>query len=362
MLYFCLKNNGMNPDERIDAFVGLGKVLKKFTGGDRMGDPSLIRLEEAVQDAYAANPWFIPEFIETTLQYWSVNLERESLERWLSPYSERISSYARQKNVAVIMAGNIPLVGFHDFLSVLASGNQFTGRLSSDDRYLLPALAEILLQQDPGWKDLISFSGGKMTGFDAVIATGSNNSFNYFDYYFSKYPHIIRRNRNGIAVLTGKENDKELAGLAEDIFLYFGMGCRNVSKLYLPSGYDFDPLFRSFRKYNHFFNHHKWRNNYDYYKSVFLLNGIPTIDNGFVLLTMNPEIASPPANLYYEFYDGKEELADRLFQKKEEFQVMVSAGEFSLPSCTPGRAQLPVLNDYADGIDTMEFLLDLRDG
>jgi len=350
----------MNPEERIEAFVNLGKVLQRFIVGDRNSDPSLIWLDEAVQMTFSTNPWFIPDFIEFALRYWSATLEREQLEQWLKPYSGKFPATEGQHNVAVIMAGNIPIVGFHDFISVLLSGNRFTGKLSSDDRFLLPALAKILIQQNPGWTDRITFTQEKLTGFDAVIATGSNNSFNYFEYYFSKYPHIIRKNRNGIAILTGNESEEELDGLTDDIFLYFGMGCRSVSKLYLPAGYDFTPLFSSFNRFEHFYMHHKWRNNYDYYKSVFLLNGISMQDNGFILLTDHKEIASPPANLYYEFYSKKEELINELVQRKEDIQVIVSASEIPVSFCYPGRTQLPGLADYADGMDTMQFLLDLH--
>jgi hypothetical protein len=252
------------------------------------------------------------------------------------------------------------LVGFHDFLSVLLSGNRFTGRLSSDDTGLLPALAQVLVHFNSEWEGRIMFTKERLTGFDAVIATGSNNSAHYFNYYFSKVPHIIRKNRNGIAILIGEENEKELAGLTDDIFLYFGLGCRSVSKLYFPVGYEPGPLFNAFRRYISFSRHHKWMNNHDYYRSVFLLNQVPALDNGFVLLTENKAIASPPAVIYYEYYLNPDDLMNQLSLQKDEIQVTVCKKEIPFSYCQPGHAQAPGLSDYADGIDTMQFLLSLH--
>jgi hypothetical protein len=242
----------------------------------------------------------------------------------------------------------------------LISGNRFIGRLSSDDTELLPALAKILVHFAQGWEDRIAFTKERITGFDAVIATGSNNSSHYFSYYFSKVPNIIRSNRNGIAIITGEEDEHELSGLADDIFLYFGLGCRNVSKLYFPSGYDVEALFRAFGRYNYLAAHHKWMNNHDYYRSVFLLNQIPALDNGFVLLTENEAIASPPAVIYYEYYGDLDELLKKLLRKTSEIQVAVCKKEIPILSCLPGNAQAPGLSDYADGVDTLQFLLSLH--
>jgi hypothetical protein len=351
----------MEWNGRIESFVFLGSFLRDFLDEQgRKEDHLFSGLDDAIRQAGVLNPWFTRESVEHALQTWSINLRKKELEKWLEPYASKLKGHAPGRNVAVIMAGNIPLVGFHDFLSILLSGNRFTGRLSSDDTELLPALARILVHFNSGWEDNITFTKERLTGFDAVIATGSNNSAHYFNYYFSRVPHIIRKNRNGIAIITGDENDKELTGLADDIFLYFGLGCRNVSKLYFPAGYNVEPLFNAFRRYLYFSMHHKWMNNHDYYRSVFLLNQISALDNGFVLLTENKAIASPPAVLYYEYYTNMEDLLDELSIQKDEIQVAVCKKDIPLSFCQPGQTQVPGLSDYADGIDTMQFLLGLQ--
>jgi hypothetical protein len=350
----------MEWNSRIESFISLGNFLRAFLDEkDRREDPLFSGLDDSIRQAGVLNPWFTRESVENALRAWAVYLRKEELDKWLEPYVSQLNGHASGRNVAVIMAGNIPLVGFHDFLSVLLSGNRFIGRLSSDDTELLPALARILVHFNSGWENSIMFTKERLTGFDAVIATGSNNSAHYFNYYFSKVPHIIRKNRNGIAIITGDENDQELAGLADDIFLYFGLGCRNVSRLYFPAGYDVEPLFNAFRRYINFSLHHKWMNNHDYYRSVFLLNKTPAMDNGFMLLTENNAIASPPAVLYYGYYTNMEELLGELSMQKDEIQVAVCKKEIPLSSCRPGQAQSPGLSDYADGIDTMQFLLGL---
>jgi len=351
----------MEWNGRIESFVFLGNFLRDFLDEKgRREDPLFSELEVAVRQAGVMNQWFVRESVEQALRAWSLNLRKEELERWLEPYASQLIDHAPDRNVAVIMAGNIPLVGFHDFLSILLSGNRFTGRLSSDDTELLPALARILVHYNSEWEGRITFTKERLTGFDAVIATGSNNSAYYFNYYFSKVPHIIRKNRNGIAILTGDEDEQELSGLADDIFLYFGLGCRNVSKLYFPAGYDVEPLFNAFQRYINFSTHHKWMNNHDYYRSVFYLNQIPAQDNGFVLLTENKAIASPPAVIYYEYYANPDDLSDQLSLQKDEIQVTVCKNDIHLSSCLPGHAQAPGLSDYADGVDTMQFLLGLH--
>jgi hypothetical protein len=348
----------MNLKTRIASFVSLGSFLKDFLEDkNKCDDPLLIELEEAITQSGIMNQWFTRESVENALKAWANILTEEELVKLLKPYGEELKITRIPENVAVIMAGNIPLVGFHDFLCVLISGNHFIGRLSSDDTELLPALARILIHINPEWEGRIRFTKERLTGFDAVIATGSNNSSNYFNYYFSKVPNIIRKNRNGIAILTGEEDEADLAGLADDIFLYFGLGCRNVSKLYFPVGYDVQPLFTAFRRYINYGTHHKWINNHDYYRSIFLLNQVPALDNGFVLLTENKAIASPPAVLYYEYYFDFDGLVKQLSHQLDEIQVVVSKRTIPLPSCLPGQAQFPGLSDYADGVDTMEFLV-----
>ena len=352
---FAQKITNMELNRKIESFVLLGEFLTEFLESkNRQEDPRYSQLEDAVELSGKKNGWFTRESVEYALSSWSELLIKDKLEKWLSSYSIQ-DSPDPVKNVAVIMAGNIPLVGFHDFITVLMSGHHFVGRLSSDDTELLPAIAKILMSNDLEWEGRISFTQEQLKEFDAVIATGSNNSSHYFNYYFSKVPNIIRKNRNGVAILTGKENEQELSGLADDVFLYYGLGCRNVSKLYFPEGYDVAPLFKAFERYRHFAAHHKWMNNHDYYRSIFLLNQIPSLDNGFVLMTENELIGSPPAVLYYEYYSDLDNLTSKLSLQQNEIQITVCTEEIHVYSCLPGMAQKPGLNEYADGIDSMAF-------
>jgi hypothetical protein len=360
-LNFAKKMIRMDLKDRISSFVFLGKFLSDFLDGKgRREDPLFSELEDAIVQAGLKNQWFTRDSVENALRNWSFNLRKEELEKWLKPYASQLKENIHNRNVAVIMAGNVPLVGFHDFLSVLLSGNCFMGRLSSEDTELLPALARVLVHLNSTWEEKITFTKERLTGFDAVIATGSNNSAHYFNYYFSKVPHIIRKNRNAIAILTGDEDEQELSGLADDIFLYFGLGCRSISKIYFPAGYDIAPLFKAFQRYINFSMHHKWMNNHDYYRSIFLLNQVPAMDNGFILLTENTAIASPPAVVYYEPYKILDELTGQLTGQSDELQVTVCKRKVPLTSCRPGQAQSPGLSDYADGVDTMQFLLYLN--
>ena len=257
------------------------------------------------------------------------------------------------------MAGNIPLVGFHDFLCVLISGNKFLGKLSQNDPYLLPALSQILIEIDNRYQDYISFTTDRISGFDAVIATGSNNTARYFEYYFGKYPNIIRKNRNSIAVLSGNETKEELALLAEDMFLYFGLGCRNVSKIFVPTGYNFFLLTEACKQFAGFLNNNKFRNNYDYYKTIFLMNNQAFIDGGFYLLQENQLLHNPVSVFHYEYYPDRSHFIDFITENKENLQCIV-ANIPDLPEAIPfGSAQKPGLGDYADNIDTIEFLLKL---
>jgi hypothetical protein len=257
------------------------------------------------------------------------------------------------------MAGNIPMAGFHDLFCILLAGHRFLGKLSSEDTWLLPAVAEILFFVNPGFKNLISFTKEKLSGFDAVIATGSNNSYRYFEYYFGKYPHILRKNRNGIAILTGNETSDDLSALVDDIFLYFGKGCRSVSKIYIPEDFRLESLSLPFQKYQHIINHHKYLNNYNYHKAIFLLEKIPFIDLGNSLLTKNAGAASPVSVIYYEHYQDSILLIDKLKDFEDQLQCVVSIDKDVTGSVRPGRSQFPSLSDWADGIDTMDFLLNL---
>jgi hypothetical protein len=252
------------------------------------------------------------------------------------------------------MAGNVPLVGFHDFLSVLITGNNVLAKLSSNDTQLLPFLANYLISIEPEFKDCISFSEKKLTNFDAVIATGSNNTARYFDYYFGKYPHIIRKNRNSVAILTGNETPQQLEALANDVFRYFGLGCRNVSKIFIPENYDFDTFFNGMFSWKELINNNKYIDNYDYNKAVYLMSKMNLLDNEFLLLKHDEEYASPISVVFYEFYKDLDKLNNKLSEESEHIQCIIS--EEHIPF---GTAQTPNLWDYADGVDTVAFLLKL---
>ncbi len=356
------KNTGMDLSVRIDAFSQLGKILASYTyQPERKQEGSAIELilDPAFGKAMQYNAWFTPDNLNLAVASIASLLEKPVLEKWLQHY--RFPGKENERTIAVIMAGNIPLVGFHDFLCTLISGNRFLGKLSSDDPYLLPALAALLCNIEPGFSNRVAFTDEILKSFDAVIATGSNNSAEYFRYYFSKYPHIIRKNRNGIAILTGKETPEEISILANDVFFYFGLGCRNVSKFFLPEGYDLKILADAFSRFSPLFNHHKYYNNYIYQKSILQMNGLPFYDTGFLILRENLSIASPIAVIHYEYYQEMEKLLADLISHESEIQCVISSIEVPLRWSRPGEAQHPAPSDYADGVDTLQFLLSFSD-
>jgi len=313
-------------------------------------------LQNASRKASVANPWFTTENIRFAFRAWASELTPDNLGRWSSIYQDRLADVSA-RNIAVIMAGNIPLVGMHDFLSVLLCGHKFLGKLSQDDKFLLPAVAGVLCLIEPGFSEMIQFTESRIQGYDAVIATGSNNTARYFEYYFSDKPHIIRKNRNGTAILTGNENDGDLENLADDICLYFGLGCRNVSKIYLPDGFDPARILAACQKYaGQLGDHFRYSNNYIYQKTILQMNLIPYFDNGFLLLREQTAYASPVSVVHYEFYHNTEELEVKLHEDTQLIQCIVSdlPGTGYLPF---GSTQHPGLWDYADGVDTMQFLL-----
>ncbi len=343
------------------AFARLGGFLndylqKSYSVNDLIKEDDYNMFGQSCQKAFQANPWFIDESINYALQQWAQILSQENIEKWLKKYQEPKDDQQPQV-IGVVLAGNLPLVGFHDFVSVLVSGNKFLGKLSSSDQFLLPAIARILIKIEPEFAERIQFTEDQLTGFDAIIATGSNNSARYFESYFAKYPHIIRKNRNGVAVLTGAETNLDL--LAEDILRYFGLGCRNVSKLFVPVNYNFSPLLESMTNFEFVANHNKYRNNYDYNKSILLVNRVPHLDNGFVLLKEDTSIASPISVIHYEYYQDLNELRKQLAADKDLVQCVVSEENINEESVLLGQSQNPNLWDYADGIDTIEFLLSL---
>ena len=334
----------MNLQARIQAFTHLGEYLKTEIH------------QEAAEQLYSAqvhNPWFTKENIDKALNAWHEQLKVDMLSAWLSPY--KLTEPTSAKKVLIIMAGNIPLVGFHDFLTVLISGHKVVVKMSSADNVLLRVLIDKLISISPEFKERISFiEEVKNRKFDAVITTGSDNSAQYFEYYFKGAKKIIRKNRRSVAVLDGTESAMELQGLANDVFAYFGLGCRNVSKLFLPKGFDLDNLFKAFYPYSDVVNHKKYGNNYDYNKAIFLMGSNDLIENGFLLMKEDKSLLSPVAMLYYEYYNDMHTVEQFVKENAEQLQCVVSKKDIPF-----GNTQQPNLWDYADGVDTVEFLREL---
>lgn len=300
--------------------------------------------------AFAHNGWFTPEFIDLSVKNIAEQfLQENKLTEWINHYS--LDDNIVPKNAGIVMAGNIPLVGFHDFLSVFVSGHIQTIKLSAKDDVLLKHLVKIMCKLEPMVQDYVSFAP-MLKGCDAYIATGSNNSARYFDYYFSKYPSIIRKNRTSVAILKGDELNDQLEKLSDDIHTFFGLGCRNVTKIFVPRQYDFVPLLESFHQYKYFADHHKYKNNYDYNLSIQIMNNRFYMTNGSTLLVESESNFSPISQLNYSFYDEIESITNTFKENKE---IQCIAGS-DMPF---GKAQYPGLTDYADGVDTMEFLLTL---
>lgn len=340
--------------QTIKAFVKLGNYLTIFCEKCyHNADDVDADFNETVSRAGQMNGWFTKENILFAMQQWGALLTEKNITAWLSNYP--IEKNDHPKTVGIVMAGNIPLVGFHDFLCVLLSGNKVLAKLSSNDKVLLPFLSQFLIQEEPSLAERIQFVEGRMEGFDAVIATGSNNTSRYFEYYFGKKPNIIRKNRNSVAILTGNETEKELTALGEDIFRYYGLGCRNVSKIFVPKGYDFEPFFKAVFAYKGIVDQHKYANNYDYNKAVYLMSSFKILDNGFLILKEEDGYSSPISVLFYSFYDSEEALRKELKKQEDQIQCMVSGKD----GVGFGETQKPSLYDYADGVDTMEFLLKL---
>lgn len=306
-----------------------------------------------IDSALNHNAWFQPEEVKRSLSSLQEMLQPEALEKWF----EQIIVTESPKKIGMILAGNIPMVGFHDILSVLATGNIAVIKLSSSDSKLLPVLLKQLISFEPALAERIIFAE-RLKDFDAIIATGSNNSSRYFDYYFGKVPNIIRKNRNSIAVLDGKESTEEIALLGHDIFDYFGLGCRNVSKVYLPEGYEIKNFFEPLETFQPVINHFKYNNNYDYNKSIYLVNGEPHFDNGFLLLKEDQGLSSPLAVLFFEYYKNLEELNHTLEAMQDQIQCIVSHTDLKMKSdvVSFGQSQHPQLWDYADNVNTVTFL------
>ena len=353
----------MSESDKKKAFIELGKFLSQFSERENAGNPSVLHndsffdaFQDLIQLSQSHNGWYTPENVYFSIQSWAKTLTEENLTQWLSAYTFEQKD---PKKIGLILAGNIPLVGFHDFLSVLISGNNVLVKTSSNDQFLLPFLAKYLIAIEPEFAERITFVEGKLENFDGVIATGSNNTARYFEYYFKDKPSIIRKNRNSVAVLNGKESKKQLEALGEDIFRYFGLGCRNVSKIFVPKGYSFTDFFVAIFKYQDIIHYEKYANNYDYNKAVFLMSNFKLLDNGFLTIKEDSSYASPISSVFYEFYDSIEELQLRLESESGQIQCIVS-NKLVENSIDFGQTQKPNLWDYADNVDTISFLLTIK--
>jgi hypothetical protein len=332
----------MNLQMRFNLLTRLGAFMLS-------DDKDWIQTKEK---ASRQNSWFTPGFIDLAIANIANQfLQKEILDGLKAEYNLP-DSRASPKSVGLIMAGNIPLVGFHDFLSVFISGNKIRIKTSSKDDVLIKYMVQKLIEWEPALATWLSFEE-MLKSCDAYIATGSNNSSRYFEYYFSKYPHIIRRNRTSVAVLDSNESFEELQLLADDVHLFFGLGCRNVTKIYVPADYDFIPLIEAFNKYNYFKDHNKYKNNYDYNLALHILNRKYYMANESLLLSENTSIFSPISQLNYEFYTDKNEALEKL-NASAEIQCIVGNGFVPF-----GKTQCPSITDFADGVDTLKFLASL---
>jgi hypothetical protein len=335
---------------RLNALVDLGKYLQNY----HEENPAYNALQKTLQKAVNANGWFTPENIKIALHDWGQTLNHEALSKWIDPYN--FTTPKKPKRIALILAGNIPLVGFHDLICVWLSGHHAIVKCASKDAYLLPFLTDFLEQKTN--EKCFTYTQELITGFEAVIATGSNNAGRYFEHYFGNYPHIIRKNRNGVAVLDGTESIEDLQGLGKDMLQYFGLGCRNVSKLYLPTDFDINKIFEGVYPQSSVIHHAKYANNYDYNKAVYLMSEFDFLENGFLMLREQQSFSAPIACVHYEYYNHLEELKKELIVSKKNIQCVVSNS--ALPQAVRfGKAQQPKLYEYADGINTLSFLENL---
>ena len=341
----------MNINRRIELISDIGEFLKNYLNEnfDNNTDDKLVKFKDIITKAQSKNPWFTDENIKVNLTYWSNKLTKHNLNKWLSKYN--LNNILR-KNIAIIMAGNIPLVGFHDFICVFLSGHNSVIKLSNSDNFILPFLTDLMKVSS----ERIVYSDSFLKDYDGVIATGSDNTSRYFDYYFKNKRSIIRKNRNSIAILNGEESDDDLKSLSQDIFTYFGLGCRNVSKLYVPKNYNFDLFFNSIFGYKELINNHKYANNYDYNKAIYLMSEYKFLDNGFFIVKEGNEMHSPISTINFEYYDKISILREKINLEDDNIQCIVSNIEFK-GKVDFGETQNPSLNQYADNIDVMSFLL-----
>ncbi len=358
----------MTLQERTNAFAAVGGFLDRHVSNQYLTEEIQLHegLKQLIEKAHIHNNWFIPNFVNVAFEGLAQMLKEKELREfagrilWKASYGTETLTPAvagkdeTSRTVALICAGNVPMVGFHDLMCVLLCGHKLLVKLSSDDDVLLPFLLRLLEHYEPLFNERIRYAEGKLTNFDAIIASGSNNTAQHLKYYFGKYPHIIRGSRTSVAVLKGDETSEELKALGRDIFLYFGLGCRSVSKLLVPRGYTFDAFFESIVDFGFAVNNKKYGNNYDYNRAIYLLERKAFLDNNFLMITENPDLFSPVGVLYYEFYDDQRAVNHYLEREKYRLQCVVGR------DYTPfGYSQWPVISEFADKVDTIAFLVHL---
>ena len=345
----------MTLQQRTRAFVALGQIFSDYVA-DKPGEYTN-RLHEAATQATIQNQWFGKHEIHFAFSALASNLKPGELQAWLKAYPA-LQTERQPKRVGLIMAGNLPLVGFHDMLAVLLAGHFLVAKTSSKDAVLPRLVSDILCEIEPAFTERIQLTE-RLEQIEAVIATGSDNSARYFEHYFGKYPHIIRSNRHSLAILRGDETAEELQRLADDIFMYHGMGCRNVSKLFLPKGFDINRLFEAFDTYRHLRDHNKYRNNFDYQQAMLMMNKLPFLLNDFVILREALETSSPIGIVHYEWYTNLKAVHARIETETNQLQCIVAKRDMHPQAIAFGQSQQPRLWDYADNVDTLQFLAEL---
>jgi hypothetical protein len=339
----------MTITDRVNSFVKLGIILNKVAKEQP---------EHLFTSIERSNPWFTSGNIKMALEGLSYMLSEASLLRFASGYHQLQAISVKPRKVGLIMAGNIPAVGFHDMMCILLSGHTLIAKKSSKDDILPAFIAGQLIETDSRWQDKIIFSD-QMRGVDAVITTGSDNSARYFHYYFSTIPHIIRKNRSSVAIIQGDETDADLQKLAGDVFSYFGLGCRNISKLYIPHEQILHRFMDANASYISLMDHHKYANNYLYNKALYTMNLQPHLDSGYAIFAQNEQLSSPVSVIFYQFYASMAEVEHILYKQSDKIQCISAKKSHNLPTIPFGQCQIPAISDFADGIDTMEFLIGL---
>ncbi|MCU7616408.1 acyl-CoA reductase [Chryseobacterium sp. PBS4-4] len=341
----------MNIEKQVLGLIKLSDYIKSYLAKNSEDfNENDSEFESVVKKSEIENPWFTLENQRFALKQWSDLLTEENLNSWLNNYSPSKTS----KKVGLILAGNIPLVGWHDVISVALSNHVPLIKLSSKDKQMIPFLLK-------KWKE---FSENeieyefveRLTDFDAVIATGSNNTARYLEYYFKNHLSIIRKNRTSVAVIRGDESEEELKLLAQDIFQYFGLGCRNVTRLFIPEDFVIDRVFESFIDFKEIINHNKYANNYDYNRAVYLLNQDKFWDNNFVMLKEDEKLFSPLSVINFSRYSSLDEVKNFISENEENIQCVVGKNDLGIEMVYFGEAQNPRLDTYADNVDTMKFL------